>query len=355
MSNESILSNLPTLEDILSRRTLPPVCLYNFYIVMRDKLHIDHLLDFYLDVTHHEILWRRYAKSILKNGDATNTTITSESNHHDEINLYDRLEHSVQALKKGGTPSLSSTIEGPISKYIDISKPVTSFSSHHYTPSISPSSVTAPDSHTMVNSYIDRHDLSASTESIVQTYLIPGAPKSLENILPASLRQRVIDSYLNMDGTVRHDPVLFTECKLASFLYMERWAYPTFIRLKVWGNVTERQQLYRLLIGLVSLSVAFSTAFSFIFLDIPQWGKRFWCLLPFWIGCYQCFVFLSRLDPILALLFNISETTTFHFNKISQPQVKYILRMRAIWLLIFSTLIAIIITIIFSAIPSTRL
>ncbi|KAI9472114.1 MAG: hypothetical protein EXX96DRAFT_346695 [Benjaminiella poitrasii] len=354
MDKSSITFDLPTLEDILSRKTLPPVCLYNFYIVMRDKLQLDHLLDFYLDVRHHEILWRRYAKTVLKKQTETIET----------PNLFEGLE---QTLKTGGTPSMGGTIhsisgcgDAPISHYIDITKPVLP-STHHTPPSITtPSSLTSDDdshnnsSYTMAPTFVDRHDLSASTQAIVQTYLIPGSPKSLEAVLPAALRQRVIDHYLNVDGTVRHDPMLFAEAKMASFLYMERWAYPTFMRMKVWGNVTERQQAYRLILGLVSLVVAFTVALSFIFLNVPQWGKRFWCMVPFWVGFYQCFVFLSKLDPILVLVFNISETTTFHFNRIAQPQVKHILRIRAIWFLLFSTLVAIILTVILSAITSTR-
>jgi len=98
----------------------------------------------------------------------------------------------------------------------------------------------------------DRHDLVTSSERIVHTYLMPGGSKYLK-VIPAKIRQQVIESY-NINGCVRHDPMLFAEAKHAAFLYMERWAYPPFMRLKVWGNITERQQMHRLVIGLVALA-----------------------------------------------------------------------------------------------------
>jgi hypothetical protein len=69
-------TGLPTLEQVLSRKTLPPVCLYNFYIIMRDRLHSEELLDFYLDVQHHEILWRRYVKGLRRSGHIDETDLT---------------------------------------------------------------------------------------------------------------------------------------------------------------------------------------------------------------------------------------------------------------------------------------
>ncbi|KAL9552516.1 hypothetical protein MBANPS3_003729 [Mucor bainieri] len=347
----SFLQDLPTLEDILSRKTLPPVCLYNFYIVLRDKLNMDDLLDFYLDVRHHEILWRRYVKSVLKS-----------SQQHDLFNSIHKVDNEdpIEKYIDISSPDV------PIDKYLDTQHPVVQgsptlvinkeSSADDISISVPLPMVRPPIGESLMDAIYqvpDRNDLATSSERIVHTYLMPGGSKYLE-VIPAKIRQQVIESY-NINGSVRHDPMLFSEAKRAAFLYMERWAYPSFMRLKVWGNITDRQQIHRLVIGLVALTAAFSTALSFIFLDYAPWGTRFWSLLPFWIGCYQLFVFLSRLDPFLALLLNLSETTPFHFNKVSQPQVKKILQARAIWILLFSTVIAVILTVIFSVIPSTRL
>ncbi|CAO3578838.1 unnamed protein product [Absidia cylindrospora] len=153
----------------------------------------------------------------------------------------------------------------------------------------------------------------------------------------------------------RDDPAVFAEAKEYLFELMQRQAYPKFLRLKVWGNVTLWQQLGRLVIGLVALLAAFATGLTLIFLGYSPWGVRWWVLLPFWIGVLNVLVFLTGLDPLWVLLFNISETTTFHFNKIKQPQVKRILWYRSLWLLITSFLVAIVLSVIFCAVPSRRL
>lgn len=293
----SFVQDLPTLEDILSRKTLPPVCLYNFYIVLRDKLLMDDLLDFYLDVRHHEILWRRYVKVVLKSSqqhDLFNSIQKLDTEDPIEkfvditssavpINKYVDITSSAVPIDKY-VDITSSAI--PIDKYIDIHKPVVQRSptlvnnkgsADDISVSMSLPIVRPPVGEKLLDAVYkvpDRHDLSASLERIVHTYLMPGGPKYLE-VIPAKIRQQAIESY-HIDGNIRHDPMIFAEAKHAAFLYMERWAYPSFMRLKVWGNITERQQIYRLVIGLVALTAGFSTALSFIFLDYAPWGTRLW-------------------------------------------------------------------------------
>src|SRR4051812_411260 len=59
---------LPTLQEVLSRKTAPPVCLFNFYLYMRDRENVSEYLDFYLDVLEHEILCKAYVKDLKKLG-----------------------------------------------------------------------------------------------------------------------------------------------------------------------------------------------------------------------------------------------------------------------------------------------
>lgn len=236
---------LPTLEDILSRKTLPPVCLFNFYIVMRDTLQMDNVLDFYLDVRHHEILWRRHVKSILKTGGA------HLYDYQDSI-LYEKYTHSVS----NESSSLSSNEPVPI-----IRPPIEKLSS-----SMDDGWVTCYP--TLPN----KSDLTDSARRIIYTYLVPNAPKELYQLSP-SIKHQIISQF---DLTMRNDPMLFADAKYAAFIFMERWAYPSFIRLKVYGNITWLQQVIRLLLGLLSITVGFTTAFSLLFLGFPPWGTRLW-------------------------------------------------------------------------------
>ncbi|KAI9266960.1 hypothetical protein BY458DRAFT_512365 [Sporodiniella umbellata] len=56
------MSKLPSLKEVLSRKSQPPVCLYNYYIVLRDRLAIEPWLDFWLDVSQATALHKRYIK-----------------------------------------------------------------------------------------------------------------------------------------------------------------------------------------------------------------------------------------------------------------------------------------------------
>ncbi|CAG8476841.1 13306_t:CDS:2 [Racocetra fulgida] len=61
-------NKLPTLQEVLSRKTAPPVCLYNFYLYMRDREQASEYLDFYLDVLEHENICKAFVKDIKKLG-----------------------------------------------------------------------------------------------------------------------------------------------------------------------------------------------------------------------------------------------------------------------------------------------
>ncbi|KAG0353260.1 Bud site selection protein, Revert to axial protein 1 [Podila minutissima] len=62
-SDDSRTHHLPNLWQVLNRKTLPPVCLFNFYLYMRDFEKSSEEVDFWLDVTAHEVLWRLYVRA----------------------------------------------------------------------------------------------------------------------------------------------------------------------------------------------------------------------------------------------------------------------------------------------------
>ncbi|KAL0094602.1 hypothetical protein J3Q64DRAFT_1715007 [Phycomyces blakesleeanus] len=382
MTTKAIPSDLPTLDDVLNRRTLPPVCLYNFYIVMRDRLHMEEILDFYLDVKHHELLWKRYIKSLQRSGFVTEEDLAEgyQSNR-----LLSRLSHtSSMDEKRPGLSHLSSPTTRPHHLQPPRSMDLGERSGNSIRisqssglsnipvirpPIIDPSITVTPrqpvdeeaagvlttESMVSGNPSVlppNRQDLANSAQRILLKYIVPSAQKELVQ-LPPPIRQAIRDALQGPEP--RDDPLVYADAKQYAFEAMQRQAYPKFLRLKVWGNVTLWQQLGRLAIGLLGLLAGFATSLSLIFLGYPQWHSRFGALVPFWVGIYNVFVFLTGLDPLWVLLFNISETVTFRFNKIAQPRVKEILWSRSIWLLIASIVVSMVITIIFSAIPPRRL
>ncbi|KAI9275871.1 hypothetical protein BDA99DRAFT_545403 [Phascolomyces articulosus] len=256
MTSPSFHNDLPTLEQVLTRKTLPPVCLYNFYIIMRDRLHMEEVLDFYLDVQHHELLWRRYVKTMRRSGYLT------------EEDLADGVQSPrvLSRLSQVKRPPLDQTRERLHQKAM-----------------------------------LNRQDLTDSAQRILLKYLVPSASKELTQLpqeLKANMRRQ-------MEDGGRDDPLVFTDAKDYLFEYMRRSAFPKFLRLKVWGNLTLWQQMLRLVFGLIALLAGLTTAFSLIFLGYPQWGVRFWVLLPLWVGILNISCFLTGLDPIWVLLFNV--------------------------------------------------
>ncbi|KAI8099786.1 uncharacterized protein BX664DRAFT_322115 [Halteromyces radiatus] len=305
-------NNLPTLQQVLTRKTLPPICLYNYYIVMRDRLHMEEVLDFYLDVQHHEQLWRRYVRSMHKTGMLSEDDLVEGFHSPRVLSRISHLSNETPKQQEENESMRPETIESKLP---------------------------------------NRQDVSDSAQHILLRYLVPSASKELTQ-LPLGLKNA---TRAMLEQEKRDDPAVFAEAKDYLFELMQRQAYPKFLRIKVWGNVTLWQQLGRLILGLVSLLAGFATGFSLIFLGYSPWGVRWWILLPFWIGILNVLVFLTGLDPLWVLFFNASETTTFHFNKIKQPQVKRILWSRSIWLLITSLIVSAVLTVIFCAVPSKRL
>ncbi|KAG2180659.1 hypothetical protein INT44_003666 [Umbelopsis vinacea] len=367
-------TGLPTLEQVLSRKTLPPVCLYNFYIIMRDRLHSEELLDFYLDVQHHEILWRRYVKGMKKSGHIDETDLTDgfhgpklvsrlsyASLRRDELArspsparsrspelgqntstqqlVYDEDGRSADDGARRtnySRPMSPSMPRGPLVESAPVGQQDSAFAS--IVPGGGGSSPT-------------REDVTASCEKIYYTYIVQSAHKEIF-ILPGSVRSMIAK---RIEQDERDDPAVFAEAKDIVFESMQRHGFPKFLRCKVWGNTTMWQQLGRLVFGLSALFLGFAIELSLILLGHERWGERFWGLIPIFFGMLNVMIGLSGLDPIWALVFNISETTTFHFNQVRQPQVKKILKSRAMWLLTLSIVLSVIVTVIFAAIPGHRL
>lgn len=366
-------TGLPTLQQVLSRKTLPPVCLYNFYIIMRDRLHSEELLDFYLDVQHHEILWRRYVKTMRRSGQIEEADL-SEGLHGPK--LVSRLSYASirrDESARSPSPSGSRSLEAgnnSSTHHLVHEDDVTSEDAHRqYKRSSSPSPMvprgpltetTYPDNHdSAVASNIHGHtnpsptreDVKASCEKIYYKYIVQSAYKEIF-ILPAAVRR---DIAKRIEQDERDDPAVFAEAKDLVFDSMQSKAFPKFLRCKVWGNTTMWQQLARLVLGLSALFIGFAVELSLILLDRPRWGERFLGLIPILFGVTNVLTGLTGLDPIWALVFNISETTTLHFNKVRQPQVRKVLKSRAAWLLTLSIILSVVITVIFAAIPGHRL
>ncbi len=135
---------------------------------------------------------------------------------------------------------------------------------------------------------------------------------------------------------------------------MEADIFPRFLRAKAFGNLTPISSLLRLSLGLLSLWAALSTGFAFIFLDVAR-PERCWVILPFSVAAYLLLAHQYELDPLLLLLAGKSETTPFKHIAVREPYVRALLRKRAAGVLIFVTILAAALSVLFIFVPGHRL
>lgn len=112
---------------------------------------------------------------------------------------------------------------------------------------------------------VARHDLRASAEKILYTFILPGSEREI--ILPQHMVDRMIHA-IEEEG--RDDPEVFDDAKDYVFQAMERDAYPGFLQAKALGNLVPLSVLLRLIIGLLCLGAGLWAGYWFILRDIRK-------------------------------------------------------------------------------------
>ena len=74
-----LFRSLPTLDDVLARRSEFPLCLYHYFSYLRDAERCENILEFWLDLSAHEELCRLYVKQLDYN-------IPNSSQNHVSVN-----------------------------------------------------------------------------------------------------------------------------------------------------------------------------------------------------------------------------------------------------------------------------
>ncbi|KAF2091290.1 RGS domain protein [Saccharata proteae CBS 121410] len=341
---------LPTLFEVLSRRTSAPVDLFFFYIYMRDQQRSVDYLDFWLDVSQHMALCRHYVRELRR----TNLFGTPEL----EKSASKRSSAMLENMPEAGGPSNEKdkgTPEQRLSAFLrdeHMSRqhsPQNSRGSNHSDGS-GPDRLPRPSFMTSNNSgsplddspiqdsnhspghTVNRSDIRASAEKILYTYLLPGSEREI--ILPQSILDRITN---DIEVEKRDDPEVFDTAKDYVFQAMERDAFPGFLRSKAFGNLVPPSMMIRLIIGLLAMFGGFWAAFCLIFLNHDR-PNRCWLILPFTIGVYMLASHQYMLDPFLVFA-GYSETTFGNFGKIREPFVKKLLHQRA-WMVLLVILLA---------------
>lgn len=289
-------NRLPTLFEVLSRRTLPPVDLFSFYIYMRDQQRSVDYLDFWLDVAQHMSLCRHYVRELRrsvmistpdgeKSGSKRSSAILEglgemnhppagpsmfnsekEKNQDAQMSAFLR-EETANGANIGHSPSGSVGSRHSNMRQTQSTEraPRPSFMS-------SPLELTS-DSNSPAHT-VARADIRASAEKILYTFLLPGAEREI--ILPHAITHEIT---VSIEERGRDDPEVFDAAKDYVFQAMERDAFPGFLRMKALGNLVPPSMMMRLVLGLLSLFAAFWVAFILIFLNYPR-HIRVWVSSP---------------------------------------------------------------------------
>ncbi|EEQ28246.1 conserved hypothetical protein [Microsporum canis CBS 113480] len=365
MSAPSLLENeyrnrLPTLLEVLGRRTLAPVDLFSFYIYMRDQQCSVDYLDFWLDVSQHMSLCRHYVRELRRSvlletpepekfdsrpstasqrhrgaipGDGnefTNMAVNGRGNAHSELENSDQRLSAF--LRSEGQSSMRNSEESEYSRRrgslpSQARRISTALNGISHGNGNSNGNDTSSPGHTVA-----RSDIRASAVRILYTYLLPGSER--EVVLPDSIVGEIVHM-IEEEG--RDDPEVFDTAKDYVFQAMERDAFPGFLQAKALGNLVPPSILARLVIALVSFGAGFWAGFFVILTDTPR-NTRCW----------------YKIDPVLALA-GLSEYTFMNWTRIREPYVRALLVKRASVSLFLAVVIALALCLLFILVPGTRL
>ncbi|EHA26681.1 hypothetical protein ASPNIDRAFT_35896 [Aspergillus niger ATCC 1015] len=344
-------NRLPTLFEVLSRRTLAPVDLFSFYIYMRDQQRSVDYLDFWLDVSQHMSLCRHYVRE-LRRSVLVATPDLEKADSKGSSGALDNIEHynDIPLVEAGPSNSrhglndvgdrdadqrLSAFLrsEGQTSGH----SPQSSLGSQNVarvTSNEQPprdSSGTRNDSPSPGHT-VARADIRASAEKILYTYLLPGAEREI--VLPEEMVSGIIN-LIEDDG--RDDPEVFDPAKDYVFQAMERDAFPGFLQAKALGNLVPLTILARLAFALISFGGGFWGAFYVVLRDKPRH-----------IRCWY------KIDPVMAFL-GYSEYTFMNWSPIREPYVRKLLNKRATATAMIAFFVAAALSILFIFVPGTML
>lgn len=285
---------LPTLQEVLSRKTAPPVCLYNFYLYMRDREKVSEYLDFYLDVLEHEVLCKAYLKDLKKLGLDVDDEYPEYERYRPGGSKSEKDKLRPSATNVGVQRHTSSASRGSDITIIDDppSRPESPSSSHiieisnenKQRPLTHRDSVRSNRTNTTTGNFsiynrerpFTREDLRESAERIYYKYIYEGSEKEI--ILSDHIREKISHA-IEEEGDAQHkraDPWIFHEAKKEIFAFMERVHFPRFLKARAFGNMHVRQITMRLAIGLFCLFIGFAVVLSLIFLDRKPNTLRLW-------------------------------------------------------------------------------
>lgn len=367
------LNRLPTLYEILNRRTEAPVDLWSLYVYIRDYQNAVDYLDFWIDVITHLRLCKDYVRglreSLILSEKHRSTTDARFSSNNEKKNSTSENEESpdpresvsssllLEALLNEGfldekdSKRVSSFLQG--NEYININDarihaifndqdiyPQPNFSntqfeenplSNPYEPLSSPKKIFSGNN-TDNNDSSNRNSTRVIPEQL-EKYIANVKNGNISRATLKSSSRNILNTYFKENSPkrliipdriirkIRHDieiqgrddPDVFDEARNYVYSAMERESLPFFLQQNALHNLNNSSSLIRLILGLFFFFAGFWISYSLIFTDVKPKAIRAVIIVPFLIGSYLLFSFLYNLDPIM-VWFRLSDNQELNKN-----------------------------------------
>ncbi|KAJ1675425.1 Bud site selection protein, Revert to axial protein 1, partial [Spiromyces aspiralis] len=305
---------LPTLDDVLARRSGFPLCLYHYFTYLRDVERCENILEFWLDLSAHEELCRIYVKQLDYNSPDHSQNHASANDHSSGdpdvgmaepiLPLYYVSKRILEAGAGVDGKRASNHFNFDITNdphLTEVSRqtalaatgPAPRCTQHRFCRIPWPSLAGSNEKHVME---ITRDTIRTSAENLYYRYLVDASPREIS--IPDSIRNPIGEA-LEQDDRI--DPEIFHLAKRHVYHILRDESFPRFLRDCAQYNITPWSPLPRIAVGLILLFVSFVFEFSLIFLDVQPKSWRFLPLVGFIPGWSWVLSGVKRFDPWLTL------------------------------------------------------
>ncbi|KAJ1918453.1 Bud site selection protein, Revert to axial protein 1 [Mycoemilia scoparia] len=365
--SRKLFRSLPTLDDVLARRSGFPLCLYHYFSYLRDVEHCENILEFWLDLSAHEELCRLYVKQLdydspnnSNNQDGSNSAASDDPEvgmAEPILPLYYISKRIIESDPEGAAKMNSDNFNFEVTNdphLTEVSRqtalagtgPAPRCMQHGFCQAPWPSLALNNEKHVLE---VTRDTIRASAENLYYRYLVDSSPREIP--VPSEIRNTIGEGLEQYD---RIDPEIFHLVKRQVYHTLRDESFPRFLRECAIHNITSLSPLPRFTFGLLLLFISFVFEFSLIFLNVTPKGWRFLPLAGFIPGWSWVFAGLERFDPWLTLI-SRSELRPLKSYSIRISYIRELHYRKAAILLSISIILSIAITIIFWAVPGHRL
>ncbi|ODQ60239.1 hypothetical protein WICANDRAFT_30061 [Wickerhamomyces anomalus NRRL Y-366-8] len=356
------LNRLPTLYEVLNRRTEPPVDLWSFYIYMRDYQNSVDYLDFWIDVITHLRLCKDYVKGLRESLllSEKHKSSSDEKKRHTTTSSTDEGNGGAEQRASVSSSLLLEALlnEGFLDDKDNKRHKSGSIQEQRNSTRILPEQLERY-TQNIKNGNISRTTLKSSSRNILNTYFQDSSPRKLQ--IPDRIIRKIKHD-VELQG--RDDPEVFDDARNYVYNLMERECFPFFLQKNALHNLNNKSCLIRLILGLFWIFAGFWISYVLIFINIKPKAIRAVIIVPFLIGVYLILSFLYKLDPIMVFA-KYSDNQELYQPKnqklkkwvrnLKEPFVLRLLKKRALWVIFLVLIITAILSILFGLVPGHRL